>query len=279
MENEIILPSFLKPYKCKDIIRLGKDFDGGYLVSKNAVENSQKLISIGISYDWSFEKDFHKLNKCRISTFDGSVGRNFFTAKIKHRIRNVFKQFSLNYFKKTLWWILLPIRFFSFFNSFSKIHNERFIYTNQSDLEIDNFVLKHGYRPSFINLEDLFENIDNNNIFMKIDIEGGEYSILDVILKYQDKLVSLAIEFHDLNKSQYQILNKFTSHISLSLIHTHINTSGPINDEGLPTVLELTFSRIQTYDGKVSTLPHILDMPTSKDDVIYEVKFSESKNA
>ena len=51
----------LKPKYNYDLIRIGRDNDGGYLVEKKSLENTQSLISLGISNDWSFEESF--LNK------------------------------------------------------------------------------------------------------------------------------------------------------------------------------------------------------------------------
>ena len=54
----------LKPQYNYDLIRVGRDNDGGYLVEKKSLENTQSLISLGISNDWSFEESF--LNKKKI---------------------------------------------------------------------------------------------------------------------------------------------------------------------------------------------------------------------
>ena len=66
MIKKINLPNYLNPYKNDNLIRLGKDYDGGYLVDKKSVLSTDVLIAIGISYDWSFERDFFKFNKCKL---------------------------------------------------------------------------------------------------------------------------------------------------------------------------------------------------------------------
>jgi hypothetical protein len=75
----MIRTKFLKifqPYFCEDIIRLGKDNDGGYLVNKQDILKSKKLISLGVGDDVSFEMDFMKLNDCPITAFDGTIDPN-----------------------------------------------------------------------------------------------------------------------------------------------------------------------------------------------------------
>ena len=53
-----MLPTKFKPKGTFNLIRLGKDNDGGYLVEKNSINGSKSLIAMGIGKDWSFEKDF-----------------------------------------------------------------------------------------------------------------------------------------------------------------------------------------------------------------------------
>lgn len=56
-------PKFLKPKKKYKLIRIGKNNDGGYLVDEQSIKDAKTLISLGINDDWSFEKDFVKINK------------------------------------------------------------------------------------------------------------------------------------------------------------------------------------------------------------------------
>ena len=53
-----MIPKYLKPKKEYDLIRLGKDNDGGYLVENGSMNNAKALLTVGLGYDWSFEKDF-----------------------------------------------------------------------------------------------------------------------------------------------------------------------------------------------------------------------------
>lgn len=77
---------FLKPFYRKlldyvipdlilsDKIRLGKEYDGGYVIAKSNISKYKYLLSFGISNDVSFEKDFGKYNpNCRIFCFDPTV--------------------------------------------------------------------------------------------------------------------------------------------------------------------------------------------------------------
>ena len=91
MPNEINLPSFLKYKSAKNLIRLGKDNDGGYLVPKEDVKSSEMLISFGINDDWSFEKDFYAIKKSKILAYDASVNSLLF---LKNVIKRTFLMIS-----------------------------------------------------------------------------------------------------------------------------------------------------------------------------------------
>ena len=54
--------NFLIIIKNKNLIRLGREADGGYVVDKNVVQNTDYLVSFGLGSDWSFELDYIKLN-------------------------------------------------------------------------------------------------------------------------------------------------------------------------------------------------------------------------
>jgi hypothetical protein len=68
-----MLPKELKPKYCYNLLRLGKNNDGGYLVEKESLLNSECLISCGISLDWSFEKDFFQFKLCPIHFYDHTI--------------------------------------------------------------------------------------------------------------------------------------------------------------------------------------------------------------
>ena len=71
------LPITLKPKNKYDLGRFGRDNDGGYLVSKKTVLETEYLISFGILDDTSFESDFLKTNKVPIICFDHTINKSY----------------------------------------------------------------------------------------------------------------------------------------------------------------------------------------------------------
>ena len=75
------IPKFLCPqHKC-EIVRLGRENDGGYSVPKNSLQNSKVVLGFGLSDDWSFEEDFQKNSKTDILCYDHSVNLRFWIVK------------------------------------------------------------------------------------------------------------------------------------------------------------------------------------------------------
>ena len=88
------LPKFLRPKYKTELLRLGRNNDGGYCVPKQSIANSEILYSFGLSDDWSFEEDFSKKNsKTKIYIFDNSVNIKFW---IKNFILNIIDLLKFN---------------------------------------------------------------------------------------------------------------------------------------------------------------------------------------
>jgi hypothetical protein len=87
----INLPKIFQPFKCDDMIRVGKDHDGGYLVNSWDVGKTTHLISLGIGSDISFEQQFYQMNHCDLDAYDGTahVNNPFFRDNKRFHATNV----------------------------------------------------------------------------------------------------------------------------------------------------------------------------------------------
>ena len=238
------LPKFLKPISTGEFIRLGKNNDGGYVIDKNAMENADCLVSLGVSNDWSFEKDFFRNTKQSVIAFDGSISFFVFAKRAAKTMLRIDKPYLFFQF------IYLCFDYLYFFKG-NKNHITRFIGPNEF--------------PNHLCLSDAIEfyvPAHAQNILLKIDIEGGEYRILDEILLFQDRICFLAIEFHDCDLHIDKIRD-FVERFSLSVFHVHCNNWCYITASGIPQALELCFNRqIHTKQPK-GRLPMELDQPNN----------------
>ena len=244
-----MLPKIFEPESEYDLIRLGKDNDGGYLVEKNSVLEAKGLISMGISYDWSFEKDFFNIKECPIHCYDPTIKYSSIKKFSRKSIIDLFKIkniFNKNQLKNNIDNIFL-------YKSYKKFFSKKVIHYESSI----------GIGRNKVNFSELMNRIKLHPVFLKIDIEGSEYRILEDILKYQDKITGMAIEFHNIDLHK-DLICDFIKRFNLSLCHIHgQNPSGTdyldINND--PTQVEMTFSNTKKVLSNNSKIPHILDQP------------------
>ena len=259
----ILFPKFLKPFfiKKEELIRLGSIDDGGYVLPLKDVKNSDVLISLGISDNWDFEKDFSKISNAKILAYDHSIDSNFWISKFK---KDLIKFMKFKIFKpKKIYKMIQYIDFLFFF---------RFKKKNQF------FLKKIGNTNECVNIEKIVSNHINENdkIFLKIDIEGSEYEILDQIVSIKDKIQGLIIEFHNVSENLNTIEN-FLKKIQdyLNLVHIHANNYSVKESNQFPEALELSISSINLKNSDLDDFRDYpikgLDFPNSKRSL--DVKF------
>ena len=91
------LPNFFSFETAKDLIRIGKQNDGGYLVSKSDIHNSDCLIGLGISDDWSFESDFVKINNTPVFAYDASVNTKFWLKNLLLTLLKILLNYLIHF--------------------------------------------------------------------------------------------------------------------------------------------------------------------------------------
>ncbi len=221
-----MLKNFLKPTHKVKLERLGNTKDGGYLIPSEIIEKTKYLISFGVGYDWSFEKDFKIANKkMKVLCYDHTVTRRFW---YKYTIIAFFDFIkSLRQRKK----IFKYFEYKKFFNNKDVFHFKKQVI----DLERD--------KSKQISLKTLSRSLGKENIFFKIDIDNDEWRILDQI-KYFKNLLGIVIELHniDLNINILQSFLKKNKH--LKIVHIHSNNMGGVDKNMDPLVIELTLLNI-----------------------------------
>lgn len=117
----------------------------------------------------------------------------------------------------------------------------------------------------------LIEYIETyNNIFLKLDIEGGEYDLFNILIQeYIQKIDQMVVEFHSPwgNENKMNILKKI--HNTHVILHAHgnnccdgLNYGGAI----VPLIFELTFVNrnlinADTLAANTAPIPGPLDRP------------------
>ena len=124
-------------------------------------------------------------------------------------------------------------------------------------------IAKHvGIGQNHVSMRAVLGEANAANAFIKMDIEGSEYRCLDALIAFQDAIAGAVIEFHDVDFHIGRIAD-FIRRFEPGLVHIHANNFAPVGDDGLPQVLELTFSRHGMPDQRERVYPHRLDRPNN----------------
>lgn len=221
--------SILKPKKKYKLKRIGGFGDGGYIIGENSLKKAETVISFGIDDDWEFEKEFLQNNiNCVINCYDYKPILKYLINRFVHEL------------------VYLPahprLKFIKYFNKiidFLKVRKKINIFQKN---------IFYG------DLNEMLNNISNENIFLKIDIEGSEYRVLEEIIENQKKIIGIAIEFHDFDYHK-NVIYDFCKRLNLDLVHIHPCNASPVDKNGDPLVIELTFEKNPIIVGDNPTLP------------------------
>ena len=218
-------PSVLTVYKSPfEKLRLGKDYDGGYIIAKIPNINYSILLAGGIDDDISFEEDFlnmHLDSKCFV--FDGTINN---LPKENNKITFIKKNIGFE-------------------------NNEQ-----------------------FTNLQDIIN--ENERIFVKMDIEGGEIPWIKSLSDEQmNKFEQIVMEFHfPFNDYEIEVFDKINK--NHYLIHFHANNCCGVRDHKgvlIPNVFECTYLHKKYFANipelNTDPIPSNLDMKNTRKDEIY----------
>ena len=259
MKTKSILPRFLQPNKIDTLERIGRNNDGGYVIDKKNISNSDVLIGLGMSDDWSFEENFNTINSVPTYIYDESVSLKKFLKKcLKYIVR-------FNKPKIFIHWFKTSYNYIKFFKG-NKFHCKKLVGIDAP--------------PNYISLTTILNRLKNedfSHVYLKIDIEGWEYRLLQDLIVNSDIIEGLVIEFHDVDLHLDRIEN-FIKKFPLSLVHTHCNNYSPLNSNNVPIAIECTFSCEKTGDQLAMNFPNQLDMPNNRMINEYSINFSDDSN-
>jgi hypothetical protein len=132
-----------------------------------------------------------------------------------------------------------------------------------------------GHVPGNKKISELLTETDSN-VFVKCDIEGSEYDILNELIIHSNKFSGIVIEFHDVYQYPlFNLVSNFISKISLKLVHTHMNNISYAESPNgyLPGCIELSFTSSINVSLSPVSLPHTLDMPNTPSREEFRITF------
>jgi hypothetical protein len=237
----------LRPRRLSDLIRLGGEGDGGYVVNETAIRLSRYLLSFGVNIDWSFELEFLNRNpNVTMFCFDPTVSKRVFLKKTLNAVNDVLNlkfaaflcSFNLPKVRRKISEIGEWAKIYKGFSQFLAKDSVHFYATGISNEHAGSFIT-FGEALQLVSPKEIPEN----SVFVKMDIELSEFRVLPDLLQYQKYVNAMVIEFHDLDilwTKFAELTERLKTNFEITHIHGN-NYGGLIPQSRTPKVLEITF--------------------------------------
>lgn len=241
--------------------------DGGYVVYNRILKDTTVLLTYGVGWEIRFEQHFVKHTGNKVLMFDPTM----------------FGKYIMNF--DFLFNLLLKCKIK---DSFEYLRNVWGVWKNINQLREENIIfINEGIASKKATKFDTFKNhlkrynLFDEEILLKIDIEGDEFKIFEDpdIYQHLNNVNQIIIEFHDLCNlfSRFKNIIKNLK-LDYEIIHIHGNNWGgefyfndPVEGETviIPNVLEVTFVKKgkiianDIVDEKISFPTEGLDYPNN----------------
>jgi hypothetical protein len=213
IERKLLSPdlAFMAPVVVSDLIRMGKDWDGGYIISASSVDSATGMLSLGVNNDWSFDQQWlARKPQDRIHAYDGTISPSRFDPALKDSYRTFFGGAAEHF----------PINVAATSS------------TGQTSFD------------------DVMIRMNRDQVFLKMDIEGGEWQLTDSILAHGNKITGAVIEFHNTHSLRPLFCETMRCYQQqFHIIHIHPNTSCGYATDNFPTVVEISFLNRSLWSG------------------------------
>jgi hypothetical protein len=247
---------------CDSLVRVGAPYDGGYVVPLSAVKAVDALLSLGLSHNWTFEHDFKKRNpRAIVHCYDHTVSMLTALEYSIGQLVRFFVRFNAHYLREIFAWF----DYLMFFRG-DKIHFRQRIWRD--------------HQGDSATIDDAFSRLPAGcQVFVKVDIEGSEYRVLDDLLCRADNIVALAIEFHEVDILP-ELFDTLVEKIKRDfyIVHFHANNQGGLAPFHFPIAPEITFLNKRFFNSapRLSNLKYPvpeLDRPNQPRWPDYQLEF------
>lgn len=230
------------------LLRIGKEFDGGYIVPESCLVESDVLMGYGIYNDISFEEQYSELYHKEAYGFDCGIQNIDTTNPLTHFISEC-------------------------------IGNNLFI--NKKHEVASEIQKVTSFDEQIANL-----NLINKKILIKMDIEGAEYDALQNILPHFADITGIVLEIH-FSKNEVQKATNLLKSLNDNFILAHLHANNCCQafvtsdkmEGAMPGIIELSYinkSLVSRYELITSaSYPKSIDMPNvkSKNDHIFKIDY------
>lgn len=225
--RQALLPEELRPDRRYPSQRLGPAGDGGYQVADGVLGHIDWIVSLGLGDDWRFDEALQRTTGAGLVVFDATVDEAFWAVRTfrqqARRLRRGSKQRTSTVNEQTGYF-----RYRRFFGDASREHRR----------------VNVGYpQPGWVTLAEVLAERPDARIFMKCDIEGWEWRILDDIVATRHRFSGLCMEFHDVDLLLPRLLGFHRRMPEFTVIDVVANNFGAVAPDGTPQVVEVAMAR------------------------------------
>ncbi len=270
-----------RPVALDDLVRVGRDYDGGYVVPQRVIAATRVVLGLGINADWSFEDGFVRANpSVRVIGVDGSVSAGVYirwavggaARGILSTARGRFRD-AVEEVRSVRGHVRVSREFSRFFDGSRHVFVRKFLADSDSATTVtwESLAREHGLRSG---------DGARPDVFVKMDIEGSEYRTLPALLADAARISGLVVEFHDCDLLWERFVELMAGLArDFAVAHEHGNNCvSLIAGTTTPRVLEFTFvnRRLLARDAAPSAqrYPLIdLDMPNDPARPDYALQF------
>ena len=267
--------NMIRPLRIDKSIRLGSDYDGGYILPEVALSQIKYVFAYGYGYNFKFEEDLVNLKNAQIFLYDDEASTiRLLNQLILSLLIRPFRK-STKYAPKKIIKCLLDY--------YKLISTKKIAYRNFKVLPLGSNLWQKGKTIIF---DDTIETVKFKHFEagIKMDIEGHEYLIFDQAKVDFLKIAFIIIEFHGIG-SNYSLFKRVIKKLQTNFVITniHINNYGSISDIGIPSIVEISFVN-KALIGEYSYadfIPSSLDRPCCirKPEIRYQYKSKEESTA
>lgn len=253
----------LRPSHFDDLVRVGRDHDGGYILPRSAIVASDVLLSLGVNDDWSFEESVVSVNpRITVTCVDGSTGLRHILRKTAQKsvdMLGYLATLQISKFLRNARYLSRPVEFRRFF----------------ARHELLKLMVSAGPASGCVTLHDLLTRAAGGSrdrrILLKCDIEGSEYEVLPTLDEFASQVVAIVAEFHGLDRHWRQFaacMQALESHFCVAHVHGN-NFDGCVSGTLVPVTLEVTLvNRLLLVEDPVRSRRSYpvqgLDMPNNR---------------
>ncbi len=217
------LPRLFMPSGDHELIRLGSPNDGGYVVATSAVANTRYLLSLGLGQNCDFEWDMSRAGRVvRLHCYDHTVDAAAVRKTFIHWVANLRRRRQKH-------------AFYPQYRALFRSGRPGFTHFRQAV----------GGDEGQVSLSKAMAVLgpEEGAVFLKADIDGAEYGILQQIIDNAAFFAGIAIELHEVPLHLPEISSFLTALKKFMCVdNTTANNFGGVDPDGMPNVIEVSMS-------------------------------------